>query len=285
MFRQQRSSICPKRWTPSGFVLHTARGTECSLRAHGVSRRTGLSTWRWNVKGNGQLRFRRTSPLGEGDPLPAVAPLLHLAWRCVTRGLFARLRIGVDEVLGNTHMLYCTFVRVPQAIEEVARSMVEKAAEAAEAAQREATQWKEKLSQTTNRIAQLEQKVGSQRVALQPNPQRARSDVPTGPQPSRLDSQPGMHLPSYRVPHLNAACATCTLASPVPLRQAFTLESENKKLTRALVREVGEDVPLTKVLDETGCNDWKGRREQIIALRDQVRSRERTHVARRQSAF
>lgn len=37
--------------------------------------------------------------------------------------------------------------------------MVEKAAEAAEAAQREAAQWKEKISQTTNKIAQLEQKV------------------------------------------------------------------------------------------------------------------------------
>ncbi|GLC35729.1 Coiled-coil domain-containing protein 13 [Pleodorina starrii] len=97
-----------------------------------------------------------------------------------------------------------------EAIEEVARSMVEKAAEAAEAAQREAAQWKDKLSQTTNKISQLEQKV-------------------------------------------------------------FTLESENKKLTRALVREVGEDVPLAKVLDDSGSSEWKGRREQIIALRDQVK--------------
>ncbi len=37
--------------------------------------------------------------------------------------------------------------------------MVEKAAEAAEAAQREAAQWKEKFTQTTNKISQLEQKV------------------------------------------------------------------------------------------------------------------------------
>ncbi|KXZ56604.1 hypothetical protein GPECTOR_1g543 [Gonium pectorale] len=88
--------------------------------------------------------------------------------------------------------------------------MVEQAAEAAEAAQREAAAWKDKLSQTTNRIAQLEQRV-------------------------------------------------------------FALESENKKLTRALVREVGEDVPLSKVLDESGAGEWKGRREQIIALRDQVK--------------
>ncbi|GFR41182.1 hypothetical protein Agub_g1851 [Astrephomene gubernaculifera] len=95
-----------------------------------------------------------------------------------------------------------------EAVEEIARSMVEQAAEAAEAAQREAAQWKEKLAQTTNKISQMEQKV-------------------------------------------------------------FSLESENKKLTRALVREVGEEVPLARVLDDSG--DWKGRREQIIALKDQVK--------------
>ncbi|KAG2450056.1 hypothetical protein HYH02_000160 [Chlamydomonas schloesseri] len=98
----------------------------------------------------------------------------------------------------------------PEAIEQIARSMVEQAAEAAEAAQKEAAMWKDKLSQTTNRIAQMEQKV-------------------------------------------------------------FTLEAENKKLARALVREVGEEVPLARVLDDSGASDWKGRREQIIALRDQVK--------------
>ncbi|KAG2442826.1 hypothetical protein HXX76_002905 [Chlamydomonas incerta] len=88
--------------------------------------------------------------------------------------------------------------------------MVEQAADAAEAAQKEAAMWKDKLSQTTNRIAQMEHKV-------------------------------------------------------------FTLEAENKKLTRALVREVGEEVPLARVLDDSGASDWKGRREQVIALRDQVK--------------
>ncbi len=51
----------------------------------------------------------------------------------------------------------------------------------------------------------------------------------------------------------------------------FALESENKRLTRALVREVGEEVPLSRLLDEGDAGDWKGRREQIIALREQVR--------------
>ena len=49
----------------------------------------------------------------------------------------------------------------------------------------------------------------------------------------------------------------------------FALEIDNKKLQRALVREVGEEVPLAKVLDDG--SDWKGRREQLIALREQVK--------------
>lgn len=96
----------------------------------------------------------------------------------------------------------------PEAIEQIARGLVEQAAEAAETAQREAAQWKDKLQQTTNRIAQLEHK-------------------------------------------------------------AFTLEAENKKLARAITREVGEDVPLAKVLEDG--SDWRGRREQLIALKDQVK--------------
>jgi hypothetical protein len=48
------------------------------------------------------------------------------------------------------------------------------------------------------------------------------------------------------------------------------LDTENKRLTRALVREVGEDVPLARVLDEG--SDWRGRREQIVHLRDTIRA-------------
>ena len=39
-------------------------------------------------------------------------------------------------------------------------------------------------------------------------------------------------------------------------------------MARALVREVGDDVPLSKVLEDG--SDWKGRREQVVALRAQV---------------
>lgn len=54
-----------------------------------------------------------------------------------------------------------------------------------------------------------------------------------------------------------------------PHLEIFLLEGENKRLARALQREVGADVPLAKVLDEGG--DWKGRREQIVHLKDTVR--------------
>lgn len=55
------------------------------------------------------------------------------------------------------------------------------------------------------------------------------------------------------------------------LQQVFLLETENKKLTRALVREVGDSIPLQKVLEESTGSDWKGRREQIIKLQDTIR--------------
>eukprot|EP00879_Flechtneria_rotunda_P011318 GHRR01011823.1.p1 GENE.GHRR01011823.1~~GHRR01011823.1.p1 ORF type:complete len:401 (+),score=204.38 GHRR01011823.1:2000-3202(+) len=52
-------------------------------------------------------------------------------------------------------------------------------------------------------------------------------------------------------------------------QKVFLLEGENRKLVRALQREVGEDVSLAKVLDDN--NDWKGRREQIVALKDTIK--------------
>jgi len=44
-------------------------------------------------------------------------------------------------------------------VEDVARSLVAEAAEAAEAATREAAVWKERVQQQTNKIAQADQKV------------------------------------------------------------------------------------------------------------------------------
>ncbi|GFH31674.1 uncharacterized protein HaLaN_30759 [Haematococcus lacustris] len=47
----------------------------------------------------------------------------------------------------------------PSSVEEIARSVVEQAAEAAEAANKEAAMWKERHQAQTNKMAQLEQKV------------------------------------------------------------------------------------------------------------------------------
>jgi len=58
--------------------------------------------------------------------------------------------------------------------------------------------------------------------------------------------------------------------------QVFAQEIEHKKVVRALVREVGEETPLSKVLEEG--SDWKGRREQLIALRDQVKALKSSQV-------
>ena len=33
---------------------------------------------------------------------------------------------------------------------------------------------------------------------------------------------------------------------------------------------MGEEVPLAKVLDESGASEWRGRREEVIKLREQV---------------
>lgn len=52
--------------------------------------------------------------------------------------------------------------------------------------------------------------------------------------------------------------------------QVAALESERVKMIRALAREVGDDVPLARLLDEG--SDWKGRREQVIALQNKVKA-------------
>eukprot|EP00798_Chlamydomonas_sp_ICE-L_P008752 gene8752-33613_t len=48
----------------------------------------------------------------------------------------------------------------PKAVEDLARGLVEQAAEAVAAAQKDASQWKERTVQQTNKMSQLEQKVG-----------------------------------------------------------------------------------------------------------------------------
>lgn len=52
-------------------------------------------------------------------------------------------------------------------------------------------------------------------------------------------------------------------------RQVGQLKSERDRYARALLREVGDEVPMERVLDEG--SDWKGRAQQISLLRDKVR--------------
>ncbi len=47
------------------------------------------------------------------------------------------------------------------------------------------------------------------------------------------------------------------------------LKTERDRLARALSREVGDEVPLEKVLDHD--SDWRGRAQQISLLRDKLR--------------
>lgn len=49
------------------------------------------------------------------------------------------------------------------------------------------------------------------------------------------------------------------------------LEMDNKRMVRALVREVGQDVPLETVL-EKNTNSWRGRHERMIELQGKVRA-------------
>ncbi|KAK9856801.1 hypothetical protein WJX84_000939 [Apatococcus fuscideae] len=51
--------------------------------------------------------------------------------------------------------------------------------------------------------------------------------------------------------------------------QVGQLKSERDRYARALLREVGDEVPMEKVLDEG--SDWRGRAQQISLLRDRVR--------------
>lgn len=51
--------------------------------------------------------------------------------------------------------------------------------------------------------------------------------------------------------------------------QMGQLKSERDRFARALLREVGDEVPIERVLDE--ASDWRGRAQQISLLRDKLR--------------
>ena len=61
--------------------------------------------------------------------------------------------------------------------------------------------------------------------------------------------------------------------------QANLLKAEKEKLTRALVREVGEETPLSRVLDPQGGQDWRGRAQQISLLKAKISELQQAQVA------
>lgn len=63
---------------------------------------------------------------------------------------------------------------------------------------------------------------------------------------------------------------TLSGASALPDVQVGQLRTERAQYERALRREVGEDVPLQKVLDE--ASDWRGRAQHITLLQERLLS-------------
>ena len=58
--------------------------------------------------------------------------------------------------------------------------------------------------------------------------------------------------------------------------QANLCKTERDKATRALMREVGEEVPLAKVLE--GGTDWRGRSQQISLLKNKIAELQQAQV-------
>ncbi len=75
--------------------------------------------------------------------------------------------------------------------------------------------------------------------------------------------------------HLHCLCIILPLSTRgcrkvLPDVQVGQLRAERARYERALRREVGEDVPLQKVLDE--ASDWRGRAQHITLLQERLLS-------------
>lgn len=58
--------------------------------------------------------------------------------------------------------------------------------------------------------------------------------------------------------------------------QANLYKTERDKLTRALAKEVGEDIPISRVVD--GGGDWRGRAQQITLLKAKITDLQQAQV-------
>eukprot|EP01105_Mastigella_eilhardi_P007606 TRINITY_DN1908_c0_g1_i5.p1 TRINITY_DN1908_c0_g1~~TRINITY_DN1908_c0_g1_i5.p1 ORF type:complete len:238 (-),score=52.42 TRINITY_DN1908_c0_g1_i5:48-761(-) len=62
--------------------------------------------------------------------------------------------------------------------------------------------------------------------------------------------------------------------------QIHALKQECKALKRALTKEVGEDVPITKILEDQASGGWRGRAEQITFLKAKLNEAQPSGPAR-----
>ena len=77
--------------------------------------------------------------------------------------------------------------------------------------------------------------------------------------------------------HLYVYPAVICAVEPVPVCvQANLFKTERDKLTRALVKEVGDETPLSKLM-EAG-SDWRGRAQQISLLKAKVADLQQAQV-------
>ena len=67
------------------------------------------------------------------------------------------------------------------------------------------------------------------------------------------------------------------MLTPVPARlQANLFKTEKDKVTRALLKEVGDDTPLSKLVE--GGSDWRGRAQQISLLKAKITDLQQAQV-------
>ncbi len=58
--------------------------------------------------------------------------------------------------------------------------------------------------------------------------------------------------------------------------QANLYKTERDKLTRALAKEVGEETPISRIVD--GGGDWRGRAQQITLLKAKINDLQQAQV-------
>jgi hypothetical protein len=156
----------------------------------------------------------------------------------------------------------------------------------------------QRLRELAKKNRQLVQVVGKERAqnaalsaeiaSLKANPQAAQSSAapgsaratPASNQSARASPSPGASIPaddSAVIRELREKLATST-GRANELRLAHqALRAELQKYQRALAKEVGEDVPLQKVIEDGGS--WRGRAQQITLLKARLGDVRRTASA------